>query len=313
MISCWPPLTAASATRFRPQHDRCASDTLRGKISGNQDQALSTPSTDNDKRKPITVPALAAMKAEGRRIVMLTAYDASFASQVEAAGVDVVLVGDSLGMVVQGHANTLPVTLDAMVYHTAAVARGLTRSLLVADLPFMSDRSPQHALDAAARLMAEGGAAMVKLEGAGPICAVIEVLAARRVPVCAHLGLTPQAVHALGGYRVQGREQAAADKLMADAQAVAEAGASMLVLECVPASLAAKISRALVIPVIGIGAGVQCDGQVLVLYDLLGVTPGRSPRFSKNYLSGCNSVLDAIAAYVDDVRAGRFPTAEHAW
>ncbi len=264
-------------------------------------------------RRTTRVPDLAEMKRGGSKIVMLTAYDASFAAQADAAGIDVVLVGDSLGNVIQGHASTLPVSVDDMVYHTAAVSRGLRHALLLADLPFMADRSPAHALDAAARLMGQGGAAMVKLEGAGPICEVIASLSARRVPVCAHLGLTPQSVHALGGYRVQGREQTAAERLLDDARQVAEAGASMLVLECVPAELAARITGELAIPVIGIGAGAQCDGQVLVVYDLLGISTGKMPRFSKNFLAGQDSVQAAMRAYADAVRAGDFPAAEHAW
>jgi 3-methyl-2-oxobutanoate hydroxymethyltransferase len=275
--------------------------------------AVYTPAADTPARKPVTVPGLRAMKAEGRKIVMLTAYDASFAAQLETAGVDVALVGDSLGMVVQGRSSTLPVTVDDVVYHTAAVARGLSATLLVADLPFMSDRDVPHALDASTRLLAEGGAAMVKIEGAGPSCDVIAALSARDIPVCAHLGLTPQSVHAFGGYRVQGREQAGADKLLADAHAVADAGAALLVLECVPATLAARITAELPIPTIGIGAGADCDGQVLVVYDMLGITHGKRPRFSKDFLAGRGSVADAIAAYADDVRAGRFPAAEHTY
>ena len=275
--------------------------------------AVYIPAADTPARKPVTVPGLRAMKAEGRKIVMLTAYDASFAAQHETAGVDVVLVGDSLGMVVQGHRSTLPVTVDDIVYHTAAVARGLSAALLVADLPFMSDRDVPHALDAATRLMAEGGAAMVKVEGAGPVCEVIAALSARDIPVCAHLGLTPQSVHAFGGYRVQGREQAGADKLLADAHAVADAGAALLVLECVPATLAARITAELAIPTIGIGAGADCDGQVLVVYDMLGITHGKRPKFSKDFLAGRGSVAEAIAAYADDVRGGRFPAAEHTY
>jgi len=264
-------------------------------------------------RKPVTVPALAQMKAEGRRIVMLTAYDASLAAQLEMAGVDVALVGDSLGNVVQGQTSTLPVTLDQVVYHCQAVARGLSTTLLVADLPFMSDRDVPHALDAAARLVAEGGVAMVKVEGAGHICAAIAALTERNIPVCAHLGLTPQSVHRLGGYKVQGREETAAEKLVADAHAVAAAGAGMLVLECVPSALAARIAGELDIPVIGIGAGPGCDGQVLVIYDMLGITPGKRPKFSKDFLAGRGSVAEAIAAYADDVREGRFPDADHAF
>ncbi len=264
-------------------------------------------------RKPVTVPALRRMKSEGRRIVMLTAYDASMAARLEMAGVDVALVGDSLGNVVQGRASTLPVTLEHMLYHCRAVARGLSTTLLLADLPFMSDRDVPHALEAAARLVAEGGAAMVKIEGAGRILEVIAAVVERNIPVCAHLGLTPQSVHRLGGYKVQGREQEAAERLLADARAVAEAGAGMLVLECVPSKLAARIAGELDIPVVGIGAGAGCDGQVLVIYDMLGITPGKRPSFSKDFLAGRGSVDEAIAAYAADVREGRFPDATHAF
>jgi 3-methyl-2-oxobutanoate hydroxymethyltransferase len=263
-------------------------------------------------RKPVTVPGLRAMKEQGRKIVMLTAYDATFAFQLEQAGVDVALVGDSLGMVMQGLSSTLPVTLDQMVYHTTLVARGLQQTLLVADLPFMSDRDVPHALEAAARLVGEGGAAMVKIEGAAVhILDAIEALSARNIPVCAHLGLTPQAVHAFGGFKIQGREQNAADKLLADALAVQQAGAALLVMEGVPVALAQRITQALAIPVIGIGAGPHCDGQVLVLHDMLGITPGKRPKFSKDFLAGRDSVAAAIGAYVEDVRAGVFPAPEH--
>jgi 3-methyl-2-oxobutanoate hydroxymethyltransferase len=264
-------------------------------------------------RKAVTVPALRAMKQEKTRITMLTAYDASFAAQVEAAGIDVALVGDSLGMVVQGHGSTLPVTVDHMVYHTAAVARGLKATLLVADLPFMSDRDVATAMATATRLVAEGGAAMVKIEGAGHICEVIRALADRAIPVCAHLGLTPQSVHKFGGYRVQGKGEEAATRLVADAHAVQKAGADMLVLECVPSALAGRITAELDIPVIGIGAGADCDGQVLVVYDMLGLTPGKRPRFSKDFLAGRDSVAAAIEAYASEVRSGAFPTPEHSF
>ena len=263
-------------------------------------------------RKPVTVPGLQAMKAQGQRIVMLTAYDASFAWQLEAAGVDVALVGDSLGMVVQGHRSTLPVTLEHMVYHTAAVARGLSATLLVADLPFMADRDVGHVLEAGARLVGEAGAAMVKIEGAAPhILEAIAALSVRAIPVCAHLGLTPQSVHKFGGFRIQGREQAAADRVLAEAQAAQAAGADMLVMEGVPVELGQRITAALRIPVIGIGAGPHCDGQVLVIHDMLGITPGKRPKFSKDFLAGRDSVGAAIAAYAADVRSGAFPAPEH--
>lgn len=261
----------------------------------------------------LTVPQLHAMKLRREPIVSVTAYDASFAAQVDAAGIDLVLVGDSLGMVVQGRTSTLSVTLEHMVYHCTAVARGLRRALLAVDLPFMSYASPARAYDAAARLMGEGGAAMLKLEGAGPTCEVIANLAERDVPVCAHIGLTPQSVHKLGGYRVQGKGEAQAERLLADAHAVVAAGADVLVLEAVPAVLAARITAEIPIPTIGIGAGVDCDGQVLVIYDLLGITPGKRPRFSKDFLVGRGSISAALAAYAAAVRAREFPATEHAF
>jgi 3-methyl-2-oxobutanoate hydroxymethyltransferase len=264
-------------------------------------------------RAAITVPRLHEMKAKGEKIVVLTAYDASFAAQCEAAGVDIVLVGDSLGMVVQGHSSTLPVSVDEIVYHSAAVARGLSGTLLIADMPFLSFRDIDTALRTSERLMAQGGAAMVKLEGADYVLDIVHALARRAVPVCAHLGLTPQSVHKLGGYRVQGKTKAAADQLLADAKALADAGADLLVLEAVPAALAKRVTTEIPIPTIGIGAGVDCDGQVLVLYDMLGITPGKRPRFAKDFLAGKGSVLEGIRAYVEAVRAGKFPAAEHAF
>lgn len=262
--------------------------------------------------QPVRVPQLRAMKAAGQRIAALTAYDASFAAVLDQSGVDVVLVGDSLGMVVQGRRSTIPVTLQHMLYHTECVARGLGRALLMADLPFQSDATPERALDAATALL-QAGAAMVKIEGAGPKLESIAFLVEREVPVCAHLGLTPQSFLRLGGFKVQGREAAAAQQLREDARAVAAAGAELLVLECVPASLAAEISADLDIATIGIGAGPDCDGQILVLHDLLGVAQGRRPRFVKDFLVETNSVAAAITAYVDAVRDGRFPTAEHSY
>ena len=274
--------------------------------------AVYVQNTSVPERKPVTVPGLSAMKAQGRRIVMLTAYDASFAWHLESAGIDVALVGDSLGMVVQGHRSTLPVTLDQMVYHTAAVARGLAATLMVADLPFMADRDLAHALDAGARLVGEGGAAMVKIEGAAPhILESIAALAARAIPVCAHLGLTPQSVLKFGGFRIQGKEQAAADRVLSEALAVQAAGADLLVMEGVPAELGRRVTAALSIPVIGIGAGPHCDGQVLVIHDMLGITPGKRPKFSKDFLAGRDSVAAAISAYAEDVRSGAFPAPEH--
>ncbi|HEY6986434.1 MAG TPA: 3-methyl-2-oxobutanoate hydroxymethyltransferase [Rhodanobacteraceae bacterium] len=262
---------------------------------------------------PVTLPELREMKRRGDKIVVVTAYDASFAAAAESAGIDIVLVGDSLGSVVQGHPTTLPVTVDQMVYHTACAARSVSRAWLIADMPFLAARDSATALANARRLIGEGGAAMVKVEGSGWASEVIRALSERDVPVCAHLGLTPQSVHKLGGYRVQGRDEAAAAHIRSAAREVQDAGAELLVLECVPAPLAAEITRDLAIPTIGIGAGIDCDGQVLVVYDLIGLTRGRRPRFVKNFLSGQDSIVAALAAYAGAVRSREFPTAEHSY
>ena len=261
----------------------------------------------------LTISNLSRMKAAGEKIAVLTAYDASFARLAEAAGVDVLLVGDSLGMVVQGHESTLPVTVGEMVYHTAAVARVRERALLVADMPFMSYGSAQEALANAGRLMKEGGAHMVKLEGGAPQLDTVRHLTRHAVPVCAHLGLLPQSVYQLGGYRVQGRDAEGARQIREDALALQAAGAQLLVLECVPAGLAAEVTASLEIPVIGIGAGPDTDGQVLVIYDVLGLSGGRPPSFVRNFLDGETSIPDALAAYVHAVKDGRFPAAEHSY
>ncbi|MFN3786036.1 MAG: 3-methyl-2-oxobutanoate hydroxymethyltransferase [Thiothrix sp.] len=258
----------------------------------------------------VTVTTLRTMKQKGEKIAMLTAYDASFARLLDKQGVDVILVGDSLGMVIQGHDTTVPVTMDAMVYHTRAVARVTQRALVIGDLPFMSYTSPELALRNSARLMQEGGAHMVKLEGGAPQVATVTQLAHHGVPVCAHLGLQPQSVHKLGGYRVQGRETAVAQQMLADAQALQAAGADLLVLECVPVALAAQITKALQIPTIGIGAGHACDGQVLVLHDMLGISP-KAPRFSQNFMASGTTIPQAIAAYVQAVKAATFPAEQH--
>jgi len=262
---------------------------------------------------PVRTTTLRQMKAEGRKIPVLTAYDAAFASLLSAAGVPVLLVGDSLGMVVQGRDSTLPVTLADMAYHSAAVARAADGAMVIADLPFGSYSDPGQGLDSAVVLM-QAGAHMVKLEGGNPrVLAVIEAMSDYGIPVCAHLGLLPQSVHKAGGYRVQGREQGQADQIRAAAQAVQQAGAEMLVLECVPAALAADISAAVDIPVIGIGAGPACDGQVLVVYDMLGLTPGPLPRFCKNFMAGQDSLQAAVSAYVAAVSDGSYPAAEHGY
>ncbi|WP_462322531.1 3-methyl-2-oxobutanoate hydroxymethyltransferase [Halochromatium sp.] len=275
--------------------------------------------------KTITTASLLALKQQGERIACLTCYDAAFAQLLERAGVEVLLVGDSLGMVIQGQRTTVPVTLDQMVYHSRCVSRMAARSLVIADMPFMSYATPERAVDAAARLMGEGGAAMVKLEGGEPLVETVARLTAFGAPVCAHLGLLPQSVHQLGGYRVQGRDAADAERIEADALALQDAGASLLILECVPSALASALSQRLRIPVIGIGAGNGCDGQVLVLHDVLGLTPGSAPRFSKNFLAATAvesraghdgdaagfSIEAAIKGYVAAVKSGAFPAAEH--
>lgn len=252
------------------------------------------------------------MKRKGEKIACLTAYDFSFASLLDRAGVDLIMIGDSLGMVVQGHDSTLPVSVADMVYHTRCVARGVQRALVVADLPFMSyQRNPEQALDNAGRLMRRGGAHVVKLEGGEPMAATVRFLAERGIPVCAHIGLTPQSVHQLGGYRVQGRDAASAERLRRDARALADAGASLLLMEAVPAELARDITAALAIPTIGIGAGVDCDAQILVLHDMLGIYPRGSPKFSRNFMDGAGSIEAAVRDYVAAVKARAFPGPEH--
>ena len=262
--------------------------------------------------KRITVSELRRMKAAGEKIACLTAYDAGFGRVLDQAGVDIILVGDSLGMVVQGHETTVPVTVDDVLYHTQCVARSCERALLMADMPFMSYPTPERALDNAARFLQEGGAQMVKLEGSAKQQATVERLAENGIPVCAHLGLKPQSIHKLGAYRVQGREAEAAEAMLQDARALANAGADLLLLECVPSTLAARIHEAVSIPVIGIGAGAACDGQILVLHDVLGVTDAvQMPRFAKNFLAGDSSIGAAIRTYVSAVKQGQFPAPEH--
>jgi len=270
-------------------------------------------SKSNEDQSQITVSTLRRMREARDKIACLTVYDASFAHLLEEAGVEVLLVGDSLGMVIQGEATTLPVTMDDMVYHTRAAARGSGRALLVADMPFMSYATPQRAMDNAARLLREGQARMVKLEGGRTQLETVRTLSDRGIPVCAHLGLQPQSVHKLGGYKVQGRGEAAAVAMLEDAKALQEAGADLLLLECVPSPLAAGITVAVDIPVIGIGAGPDCDGQVLVLYDLLGITHGPLPRFAQNFLAGAEDIPSAVRAYVEAVKAGTFPTRAHGY
>jgi 3-methyl-2-oxobutanoate hydroxymethyltransferase len=265
---------------------------------------------DSD-RPPVTLSTLDLMKQRSEKIACLTAYDASFAVLLDAAGVDLVLVGDSLGMAIQGHDTTVPVTMDHMVYHCAAVARGLHRPFLVADLPFMSYPSRELALSNSVRLMQEGGARMIKLESGQGQTEIVEFLARHDIAVCAHLGLRPQSVHKTGGFRVQGRESDAAQRIVDDALALENAGADLVLLECIPADLGRTITEAVKVPVIGIGAGPNTDGQILVLYDILDITTGRKPRFVRNFMAGSASPREAVERYVQAVKSGEYPAPEH--
>ena len=258
-------------------------------------------------RKPITLHKLREMYAAGEKITMLTCYDAVFAHLLDESGVDVLLVGDSLGMVLQGRPTTLGVTIDDMVYHTGNVARGNRTAWIMADLPFGSyQESPEQALRSAARLM-QAGAQMVKLEGGLWVAPTLSFLAARGIPVCAHIGFTPQFVHSLGGFRVQGRNEAAAAALIADARKLAESGADFVLMEMVPAAVARAVTASVAVPTIGIGAGAGCSGQVLVLHDMLGITFGSTPRFVRDFAAGAAGVGDAVRRYVADVKGGAFP------
>ena len=260
-----------------------------------------------------TLTTLHKMTQDGDRIAMLTCYDASFAAVLDAAGVDTILIGDSLGNVVQGHDTTLPVTMRDVAYHTACVARGSKRAFIIADMPFGSfQASPGQTFENAAQLMA-AGAQMVKVEGGEPMAETIAFLTARGVPVCGHLGLTPQSVHQLGGYRVQGKTESQAERLISDAKMLEEAGAGMIVLELIPAALARTVTAQLQIPTIGIGAGVDCSGQVLVLYDMLDIYPGKKAKFVKNFLRDAGSIQGAVEAYVKEVKSRKYPGPEHSF
>lgn len=260
-----------------------------------------------------TLTSLQALCDKGEKIAVLTCYDASFAALLEAGGVDVLLVGDSLGMVLQGHETTLPVTLDEMVYHTACVARGSKQAFIITDMPFGTFQvSPEKTFENAARLMA-AGAQMIKLEGGVAMAETISFLTERGIPVCAHIGLTPQSVHQIGGYRVQGKNEADAQSLVQDAVMIEQAGAGLVVLEAMPALLAAEITANISIPTIGIGAGAACSGQVLVLHDMLDIYPGKKARFVKNYMQGAQGIADAVKRFVIEVKSGAFPGAEHSF
>lgn len=261
-------------------------------------------------RKATTIATLAALRASGEKITMLTCYDASFAALMDRCGVEMLLIGDSLGMVSQGHDSTLPVSMQDIAYHTASVARGNQAAFIVADMPFGSYATPESAFHNAVQLV-QAGAQMVKIEGGAWLADTVRFLTERAIPVCAHLGLTPQSVHQLGGYKVQGKTQEAADRLKADALTLQAAGAAVLVLEAIPAALGGEVTELLAIPTIGIGAGPDCSGQVLVMHDLLGVFPGRKARFVKNFMDGQTSIDAAVHAYVAAVKDKSFPAAEH--
>ena len=261
-------------------------------------------------RKAVTLPALMAMRAAGDKIAMLTCYDASFASLMDRCGVDVLLIGDSLGMVCAGYDSTLPVTVADVAYHTASVVRGRKNAFVLADLPFGSYGTLQQAYDSCAALM-RAGAQMIKIEGGAWLAETVRFLTERGIPVCAHIGLTPQFVHQLGGYRVQGKTDEGAEQLKRDAQALQDAGAAMVLLEAVPAALGKEVTGMLHVPTIGIGAGPDCSGQVLVMHDLLGVFPGRKARFVKNFMEGQTSIEAAVTAYVNAVTDRSFPGPEH--
>ncbi|MDH3337406.1 MAG: 3-methyl-2-oxobutanoate hydroxymethyltransferase [Gammaproteobacteria bacterium] len=260
---------------------------------------------------PVNVSTLRTMKEKGEPIACLTAYDASYAALVDAARTDLVLVGDSLGMVIQGHDTTVPVTVDDIVYHTRAVARGLRHAFLVADMPFMSYTNAGQALDNAVRLMQEGGAMMIKLEGGKGQIEIVEHLARHDIPVCAHVGLKPQSVHKIGGFKVQGREPDKAKEMVGTAKRLQDAGADIVLLECVPNEVGQATTKKLDVPVIGIGAGPHVDGQILVLYDILDITQGRTPRFVRNFQKEHDSPLAALQAYVLAVKNREYPAAEH--
>jgi len=262
-------------------------------------------------RPPVTLTTLNKMRAEREPIAALTCYDASFAVLLDEADVDVVLVGDSLGMVIQGHDTTVPVTMDDMVYHTRAVSRGLHRPFLVADLPFMSYSSPEIALANSVRLMQEGGARMVKLESGAEQLRIVEFLVGHDIAVCAHLGLKPQSVHKTGGFRVQGRQHDDAARILQEAKDLESAGADIVLLECIPNALGKAVTDALEVPVIGIGAGPDTGGQIQVVYDILDITSGRKPRFVRNFMQGAGSPLAALKAYVGAVKSHDYPGPEH--
>lgn len=269
--------------------------------------------TDEQTSKPVTLTTLQDMKQQGRKIACLTCYDSSFTQLLEAAGIDLFIIGDSLGMVLKGFESTVPVTMAHMIDHAENLARVGQHAYRVVDMPYMSYSTPEQGLANAVRLMEEGGADMVKLEGGSAMAATVAEIASHDIPVCGHIGLLPQSIEQLGGYKVQGRDAAGAAALKADARALQEAGAGMLVMECIPAGLAAEITASVSIPTIGIGAGPGCDGQVLVLYDMLGITPGSPPKFVRDFLAETGTIRAAVEAYIRAVREGSYPAPEHSF
>jgi 3-methyl-2-oxobutanoate hydroxymethyltransferase len=283
---------------------------MSGYLQGKDMAGHEVPAPAKPVAKAVTLPSLHVLRAAGEKISMLTCYDASFAALMDRCGVEVLLIGDSLGMVCSGYDSTLPVTVADIAYHTAAVARGNKNAMVMADMPFGSYGTPEQALANAVTLM-QAGAQIVKIEGGAWLAPTIRFLAERAVPVCAHLGLTPQFVHQLGGYKVQGKTEESADRLKRDALALQEAGAALVLLEAIPAGLGKQVTEMLAVPTIGIGAGPDCSGQVLVMHDMLGVFPGRKARFVRNFMEGQTSVEGAVRAYINAVKDGSFPAQEH--
>ena len=267
----------------------------------------------NNELKSVTLNTLRDLKSKGEKIACLTAYDATFANLVDKAGTEIILVGDSLGMVVQGHKTTVPVKIEDMIYHTKIVASSVNYSFLISDMPFMSFYNANVALDNAKRLMQDGGAQMVKLEGNRSQINIIEKLALSDIPICAHIGLRPQSVNKMGGYKVQGKSSNEANALIQEAKKIEDSGADLLLLECVSSQTAKELASEISIPIIGIGAGLEVDGQILVLYDILGISQGQLPKFSKNYMDGNNTIEDAIKQYIQEVKTLKYPTDKHSF
>ncbi len=268
---------------------------------------------NNSELKSVTLNTIRQLKSKGEKIACLTAYDAAFANLVDKAGTEIILVGDSLGMVIQGHKTTVPVTIKDMIYHTKIVASSVDYSFIISDMPFMSFYNADVAMDNAKKLMQDGGAQMVKLEGNKSQINIIEKLALSDIPICAHIGLRPQSVNKMGGYKVQGKSSNEAEELIQEAKRIEESGADLLLLECVSSKTAKELSNEITIPIIGIGAGAEVDGQILVLYDILGISPGKLPKFSKNYMDGKNTIKDAIKQYIKEVKTLEYPTDQHSF